>query len=143
MARNPRPAAPAKVGCADASSHGARNDTSSDSIAWEEHMLRLGTSLTFLALLTTAAAADDRGTCLGGGPVGDEKVAACTRLILSKTLNSQDTVAAYTARGGSQGRTGDQDRAIADLNEALRLDPNNAFAIGIRASNYARKGDHE
>src|SRR5262249_23380295 len=37
---------------------------------------------------------------------------------------------------------GDYDRAIADLNEAIRLDPRRTLAYSERGHAYAAKGDH-
>src|SRR5262249_16559641 len=38
---------------------------------------------------------------------------------------------------------GDRDRAIADYNEAIRLDPENAMAFNNRGASYANKGDRD
>jgi tetratricopeptide (TPR) repeat protein len=38
---------------------------------------------------------------------------------------------------------GDHDRAIADSNEAIRLDPKNAIAYGTRGEAYSRMGDYD
>jgi Tfp pilus assembly protein PilF len=38
---------------------------------------------------------------------------------------------------------GDNDRAIADYNEAIRRDPNSALAFDNRGTAYLKKGDND
>jgi Flp pilus assembly protein TadD len=47
----------------------------------------------------------------------------------------------YFGRGGVYQSQGDDDRAIADLNEAVRLNPKDADFYGRRAISYEKKGD--
>ena len=49
----------------------------------------------------------------------------------------------YVARGGTWARKGDYDKAIADCNEAIRLDPILPFAFISRGATWARKGEHD
>src|SRR5262245_40836922 len=78
-----------------------------------------------------ARSADDRATCFSGslsGPVRDDNVAACTRLIEAK----KDLVRAYVQRAALYIRRGDNwNQAIADLGEALRLDSKNVEALSL------------
>jgi Caspase domain len=97
------------------------------------HRLLSIASLAFMliAVNAPAAAADDRATCFSGpytGPVRDDNVAACTRLIAAK----KDLVRAYVQRARLYIRRGDNwEQAIADLAEALRLDPKSVEALSL------------
>jgi tetratricopeptide (TPR) repeat protein len=76
-----------------------------------------------------AACADDNGK--------DEAIAACNRLL---ALNPKDA-AAYNHRGRAYGRKEDYDRAIADLDQAIRLDPKYAGTgtqFGLSVTYYSR-----
>jgi tetratricopeptide (TPR) repeat protein len=106
------------------------------------HPLLSIVSLAFMLIAVSAppAAADDR-TCFSGaytGPVWDDRVAACTRLIAEK----KDLVRAYVQRGRLYVRRGDNwDQAIADFAEALRLDPKNVEALSLHGVLTFNRGD--
>jgi tetratricopeptide (TPR) repeat protein len=99
---------------------------------------------TVSALLTGLAgvapvAADDRDDCVKGS--GDARIAACTRVIAS---TPRDHVAwAYANRGLGWRSKGDNDRAIADLDEAIRIDPRHAPAYVSRGWSWHIKHDEE
>ena len=57
-------------------------------------------------------------------------------------LSACNDAAAYNSRGIAYYNKGDNDRAIADYNEALRLDPNYAAAYLGRGNAYYLKGDY-
>ena len=57
-----------------------------------------------------------------------QRIAACTRLIDSGQLSSQDRAGAFHNRGIAWADTRDYGRAIADYNEALRINPLYAMA---------------
>jgi tetratricopeptide (TPR) repeat protein len=77
-------------------------------------------------------------------------IPACTRLIESNTLSQRDHAIAYAIRGKAHWRQQNFDDAIADENEALKLNPNlvaayvaRSAAYGARSSAYvARSGDY-
>ena len=50
---------------------------------------------------------------------------------------------AHAVRGASFVRKGDYDRALTDLNEALRLDPKNASVHNAFGVYYNARGDHD
>ena len=94
----------------------------------------------FFSVLIPPASADDMATCKTSA--GDDAIAACTRLISSKKLGGGVLAQAYVWRGVNYIRfKGEWDRAIADYNEALRLDPKTVGAYAGRAAANLRKGN--
>jgi hypothetical protein len=78
----------------------------------------VSTLVLLIGVLAVPARADDTETCKKW--VGDDALAACTRLI--STQRGGDLARAYIWRGITYSRfKGDWDRAIADFDEALRL----------------------
>ena len=109
-------------------------------------MLRLLISTIALSVvaglvLLSRAVADDLETCVSA--TGDEKIAACTRAIDSGRWQGPGVAWAFANRCSGYGSSGDNDRAIADCNEAIRLDPNYVLAYNKRGYAYAAKGDYE
>ena len=51
--------------------------------------------------------------------------------------------APFNNRGNAYNAKGDRDRAIADFDEAIRLNPNNSNAFNNRGSAYNAKGDRD
>src|SRR6516225_4005720 len=119
---------------------------------------RRRTCLAIIAMTTVvmfgfggAAAADDWETCAKAS--GDTAIAACTRAIASPRFKGRDLVRLYYNRGieydekrdydrGNAWRNkGDLDRAIADYNEAIRLDPKDAKAYNNRGIASRAKAD--
>ena len=104
-------------------------------------MRRLVFGLVSALTLAVPACADDMETCKRW--VGDDALAACTRLIASKALGGHDLAQAYSSRGVTYIRfKGDWDRAIADFDEALRLDSKNTTAYAGRAAAKSAKRQH-
>src|SRR5713226_5499910 len=54
-------------------------------------------------------------------------ISACTRLLGYKNLPGQARGALYNQRGIAYHNKGDDDRALADFDEAIRLDPKSAI----------------
>src|SRR5690242_17752082 len=75
----------------------------------------------FVSMPTFAAPADDNQIC--SQTSGDVAIAACTRAIKSGRFKGNDLARLYVDRGSVYGAKGDTDKAIADFNEAIRLDP--------------------
>ena len=67
------------------------------------------------------AVADDAYTCMRR--TGDEQIAACTRVIQSGRWSGQGLARVYARRGIAYRAKGDLDRAKADYDEVIRLDP--------------------
>ena len=49
---------------------------------------------------------------------------------------------ALVSKGNTNSNAGDYDKAIADFNEAIRLDPKTSLAFRNRGDTYTNKGDH-
>ena len=67
----------------------------------------------------------------------------CTQSINSGKWKGRYLAAFYTNRAAAYRATGDNDRAIADLNEAIRLDPKLAMAHNNRGAAYNEQGDND
>jgi tetratricopeptide (TPR) repeat protein len=97
------------------------------------------------ALLATATAApalaDDWDICAKSS--GDEAIAACTRAIKSGTYNGKTLALAYSNRGVEWRAKGELTRAIADYDEALKADPQQAAAYNNRGIAYAAGNDYD
>ena len=90
-----------------------------------------------LAGLPTVAAAKDLVICIR--QPGDLAVAACSRAIDSHQYTGRILLQLYTARGVAHLAHGDLDHAMADFNEAIRLDPKEPRAYFDRGLVWERK----
>src|SRR5215469_11962487 len=99
-----------------------------------------GVAITAWASLATAAAvaqqSQDWQWCTNQGAAGslDQRVAGCTALIQSAQTTQQDLAVVYRNRGKAWRDKGDPDRAIADYNEAIQRDPNDALPYDGRGN---------
>jgi tetratricopeptide (TPR) repeat protein len=82
----------------------------------------------------------DWDECTQTGDLG-RSIAGCTRVIQGGGETAQSRAIAYYNRGNSYHANGDLDRAIADYNEAIRLDPESAQAYVNRGNSYHVNGD--
>jgi Tfp pilus assembly protein PilF len=88
-----------------------------------------------------AIGAADWGVCFNG-PNGEQRIAACGRLIASGKLGNGDLAQAYFQRAVNMiVIRAELDQSLADLNEAIRLDPSQAPAHAIRAARFIRTGN--
>lgn len=91
-----------------------------------------------------ASAKRDRDWDACNGSDSDAAIAGCTNVInRGKRETQSNRAAAYNNRGWSYSQKDDHDRAIADYDEAIRLDPNNALALVNRGWSYERKGEYD
>ena len=91
------------------------------------------------AFLGYSAAADQCDSALDP----EAAIADCSRSIKSGKPKGRDLAAYYNNRAVAYRARGDNDRAIADLNEAIRLDPKLAMAFNNRGNAYNAKGDND
>ena len=70
-------------------------------------------------------------------------ISACTRLLGYKNLPAQARAALYNQRGIAYHNKGDEDHAIADFDEAIRLGPGSAVSYSNRGYAYHSKGDND
>ena len=63
--------------------------------------------------------------------------------VIGSTATPQIKSIAYSRRGVAYERRGDYDRAIADLNEAVRIDPKSVNALRVRGNYYRDQNDFE
>jgi tetratricopeptide (TPR) repeat protein len=111
-----------------------------------EHMRAVGLAVLAIVafLLEGTAAAQDRDRQWNSCVLYDERgklrtetspdlaIGACTAIIQSGQETTQGLARAFNNRGIAYRDKRDYDRAIQDLDEAIRLDPNNAFAFNNR-----------
>jgi tetratricopeptide (TPR) repeat protein len=88
----------------------------------------------------------DREACITSGNAATPAaaIAACTRLLEALgpgEIASSEGAAVYIARGNLNAVQGEVDRAIADYDTAITLDPNRAVAFFNRATALMEKGE--
>jgi tetratricopeptide (TPR) repeat protein len=87
------------------------------------------------------AASSDRDACHGTPP---EALDACSRLIASGTLKGAALAEVYKSRGAMYLLYNiDAARALADINEVIRLDPGQYETYLLRAFSYGWRGEHD
>jgi lipoprotein NlpI len=79
----------------------------------------------------------------GGAFSADQRISSCSSIIQSGRETGRNLAVAYYNRGLAYYDKGDDDRAIAEYNEAIRLDPKFAYAYSSRGLAYDHKGDLE
>jgi tetratricopeptide (TPR) repeat protein len=90
------------------------------------------------------AAADDQKTCAEHDKARfDESIAACTRLIASGTARGQELARLLFSRGLRYLGKRENDPALADFSESIRLDPSNWIAYRVRGEIHHRKNDYD
>lgn len=72
---------------------------------------------------------------------GETAIAACDRAIATGRFSGRSLSILYNDRGYLRMMEGSLDEALADLNEAIRIDPNSTYAHWNRAEIYRHKGE--
>jgi tetratricopeptide (TPR) repeat protein len=85
-----------------------------------------------------SAPANERSVCLDGNSAPDAAIAACSRLIAADKAAGADLGTFYNQRAVAWLRKSQFDRALEDLNMAIKLDPKSATAFANRG--YAFDG---
>jgi len=89
-----------------------------------------------------AQAADLASICTGHAQASlDEQIRACSSLIDQQKSDGERLAVLYTSRGAAWRQKGDFDRALADHNEAIRLQPDSALLYFNRAITWQAKND--
>jgi tetratricopeptide (TPR) repeat protein len=87
---------------------------------------------------------NDPAPCLGAAAIDDDDkiIAACGVLVDHQKTAKPDLIKALLARAGALARNEQIDRAIADYDAALLLDPTLANGFNARGELWHKKGDH-
>jgi len=81
--------------------------------------------------------------CTGKADVPwSEQIAGCTTAIDSGKFVGKDLAKAFASRGNAHAQTGDLDRSLADIEQAIRLYPDDAFAVGARGDLHLVRKDY-
>lgn len=100
---------------------------------------RAGVVVVTIVFLVIPAAADDFSVCARES--GDVAIAACNRAIQSRKYSGRKLAELYRFRGWEYYSTKhDTDRGIADIDQAIRVDPNFADAFNSRCNARAIEG---
>jgi tetratricopeptide (TPR) repeat protein len=81
--------------------------------------------------------------CSGGKDGPEQKIAACTAVIQSGRYSGKSLALVFNNRANGYLKKGDDDRAVADYDQALKLDPNYALAYNNRGNAYFRKKNYD
>src|SRR6266436_5340139 len=90
-------------------------------------------------LFARPGAADDADRCFGTN--GREGIAACDRVIASGKFSGGRLGFAHYNRGLAWLEMGEYDRAIADFDDSIRLDPTSAWTFNNRGSAWYAKAN--
>jgi tetratricopeptide (TPR) repeat protein len=101
--------------------------------------------LAAVVLMPAAASAQDaqQWNCRGDADDLAVQIEGCTRAINSGKYSGKNLVWAYINRGSVYDYQRDFEHAIADLDEAIRLDPDAIAAYQNRAASYRNSGQLE
>lgn len=91
----------------------------------------------------SAVAQVDPAPCLAAAAANDADaiIAVCGTLVDNEKTSRADRIKALIARAGAYDRKDQLDRAIADYDTVLRLDPTQADIFNARGELWRRKGD--
>ena len=79
--------------------------------------------------------------CADRGASSDERIAACTNILRSNLSNPHNLAVTFRNRGIAFGMKGDHDRALADFDQAIALEPSFAPGYNLRSIARRNKGD--
>jgi tetratricopeptide (TPR) repeat protein len=105
-------------------------------------MRQLDNQVSLCTMMPPAFGQSNYDVQLCGQGSGNERIAACTRLIHSRQLTPRYQAAAYASRGTAYAKTGALDQALADFTAALNIEPNLADAYYNRGKVYYHMGEY-
>jgi tetratricopeptide (TPR) repeat protein len=103
-------------------------------------------STSFLSLMPASALTQQQiDWCVNSGNMFslDQQISGCTAVIQSGRFRGKNLAIAFSNRCGGYNEKGENDRALADCNQAIRLDPKDAFAYNNRGNAYNAEGDYD
>jgi tetratricopeptide (TPR) repeat protein len=101
-------------------------------------------ALVLCAMPAAAQVAPQASACTGKPGIDwDTQIKSCTAVIQSAQETAHNRASAYLNRGGVWNAKGDYDRAIADLNEAIKLDPKFALLYASRSAVWNALGKYD
>ena len=103
-------------------------------------VLIIGATARVFAPATAMAQTAEQWNCRGDTDDLDGQIKGCTRAIESGKYQGKGLAWAYTNRGSVYDYLRDFDHALADLDEAIRLDPDSLAAYQNRAASYRNTG---
>jgi len=108
----------------------------------------IGPALPLALVLLTGAAQAQTPPSLGDNCTGNtdvpwsEQITGCTKAIESGQHAGKDLATAFIWRSKAYAMGGDLDRGLADIEQAIRLDPKDVFALGARGDLHLVKKDY-
>ncbi len=93
--------------------------------------------------LASPAVADDWSVCKDENAAADSAIEACTRIIKAGKTRGTDLAITYYNRAISYRQKDDNESALADYNESLRINPKYPKAFNNRGNIWKDKGDSD
>src|SRR5471032_1886728 len=94
-----------------------------------------------VALAQTAKETAKEWNCTGNPDIAwDVQISGCTAVIQSGNYSGMNLAWAFNNRGNAYTEKKEYDRAIADYDQAIRLNPKYALVFDGRGINYKNKG---
>jgi tetratricopeptide (TPR) repeat protein len=103
----------------------------------------LSTLTAVLMLSSMIAAADDRALCDNQDTAPDVRIGACSARISRNEVTGKDLATTLRNRGFAYALRNDYDRAIADYDKSVGIDPTSAKTLDLRGNAYRGRHDED